>query len=68
MLAHDFAAAERTLSDPTHGHCRPVGIITDPVALHRAMVAFLQGKFETAQRFAAPLPGGMTRNWTPTAS
>ena len=53
MLMGDLTKADRALADP---RCTGIdglgGIIVEPAALHRAMIAWLQGRNEEAKRFA----------------
>jgi TolB-like protein len=53
MWNGDLAAAARALADPRVDFVQGVsGIINDPIALHRARVAFLQGRRDEARAFA----------------
>jgi tetratricopeptide (TPR) repeat protein len=53
LWAHDFTAAERALADPRlTGIIDRHGLVNEPVALHRAVVAFLRGQNDAAKRFA----------------
>ena len=67
LWAHDFAAAERTLADPRlKGITDHGGIINEPTALHRALVACLLGKNNDAQRFADEAKEAFDRqSWAP---
>jgi tetratricopeptide (TPR) repeat protein len=66
LAAHDFAGAALALSDPRlTGIVDRAGIISDPVALHRAIVAFLLGQRDMAKRFAEEaIVEFSRRNWT----
>jgi hypothetical protein len=67
MLAGDYAAAERALSDPRLITLVGLGAaVSDPVALHRALVAFLRGDSAATQAFAdEALAYYRDRTWTP---
>jgi TolB-like protein/Flp pilus assembly protein TadD len=67
MWAQDFAAAERILADPALGTViDSMSIIAAPAALHRALVAFLQGKADDARKFSvAAMADYSRRTWTP---
>jgi TolB-like protein len=53
ILMGDYAAADRALADPRlKGLISPGGVVTEPPALHRAMVAMLRGDSAAAGRFA----------------
>ncbi len=67
MWAHELAVAERVLADPALGSIIDgVSIIQAPAALHRALVAFLQGKTAEATTFsAAAIAEYRRRPWTP---
>ncbi len=53
MLTRDYAGAERALADPRLKDLgTSEGIAVEPVTLHRALVAFLDGRSEPARRFA----------------
>jgi tetratricopeptide (TPR) repeat protein len=67
MLKGDFAAAERALDEP---QLKTIGsllsIINDPVARHRARVAFLRGDRDRARKFAEEaIAYYQTHVWTP---
>jgi TolB-like protein len=69
MLAHDYAAAERALSDPRLKGVDPQDglssvVFEEPVALHRSLVAFLTNQRELTQRFAeAAIADYRQRTW-----
>ncbi len=67
MFAGELDEAERTLADPRMpGITDTHGIHRAPVALHRALVAHLQGKRESARRHADEAISEFTRRqWTP---
>ncbi len=49
----DLAAADRALADPRLETVRGLGgVVSEPVALHRAQIAWLQNRPEDARRFA----------------
>ncbi|MSU50706.1 MAG: hypothetical protein EXS37_16735 [Opitutus sp.] len=67
MLTRDYAGAERALADPRlKDLISSENIAVEPVALHRALVAFLDGRREPAQRFAdEAIAEYRRRTWTP---
>ena len=70
MLAHDYTAADQALTDPRLKEMNPPGdtaaAASEPVALHRALVAFLTNQKDTARRFAeAAIADYRQRTWTP---
>jgi TolB-like protein len=67
LLAGDYTAAARALADPRLTTlAQPSATIGDPVALHRALVAFLRGDREAAQQFAdEALAFYGERSWLP---
>ncbi len=67
IWSHDFAAADQALADPRlTGIVDRAAVLSEPVALHRALVAFVVGNRETAQRFADVAMADFSRqSWTP---
>ncbi len=67
MMAGDFQAAERFLSDPKLTSIVNLdGSISDPVSMLRSYVAFLLGKQEEARKFGdAAIEAYRTTKWTP---
>ena len=68
LLKRDFAAAERALGDPRlTGITDPwTVVISEPVAFHRARVAFLAGRVEECRRHAREaLDAFRNTAWTP---
>jgi TolB-like protein len=67
LLKGDLDAADHVLSDPRLTFVlNSDGSINDPVALHRAFVAFLQGRPDDARRFAEDAIASFHRlEWSP---
>jgi TolB-like protein len=64
----DLAAAERVLADPRLGDSinGESGVISEPVTLHRAWIAFRLGRPDEARRLADEAIGWLKgRSWTP---
>ncbi len=67
MLRGDLAAADRALTDPRLTSILSTGgVINEPVALHRALVAFLRGQREEARTLADEAVASFrSRSWVP---
>jgi TolB-like protein len=67
MARGDLAAADQALADPRVGLVRGAGgIINEPAALHRALVAFLLGRRDVAGRLAdEALASFGAEQWSP---
>jgi len=66
MQARDYPGAQRALADPRQPPFASMGaVINDPVALHQALVAFLQDQKTAAQKFAdEAIAYYRTERWT----
>ena len=67
LMAGDLAAAGRTLADPRLTTLTTLGGTTvEPVALHRALVAFVRGEREAAAKYSTEaLAYYHSHDWTP---
>jgi TolB-like protein len=63
----DFVAADKVLADPRLTSLpSTAGVINDPVALHRALVAFMRGQREDSRRFATEaIAAYRAQTWVP---